>query len=102
MCGEVTRRLGEPFPTPLPPDIVHILGTRDPFATLAAAIGRTPVWAFHGSLDDTIPVRQSRRMVAALRASGTEVHYTEYDDGDHYTWDCAYGDPQLAEWMMSR
>jgi predicted peptidase len=102
ICGEVTRRVDEPFPTSLPPDLARIIGARDPYSRLAAAIGRTPVWAFHGEFDDTIPVTQSRRMTAALRAIGAEVQYTEYPGVDHYSWDRAYADERLAQWIASK
>lgn len=102
ICGEVTRRADEPFPTALPPDLARIIGARDPYATLAAAIGPTPVWAFHGECDDTIPVTQSRRMTTALRAVGGEVQYTEYTGVDHYSWDLAYADERLAQWILSK
>ena len=102
VCGEVARRPDDPFPIPLPPDLARIVGAPDPYASLARAIGRTPVWAFHGDRDDTIPVTESRRMTAALRAGGGEVHFTEYRGVDHDSWDRAYSDERLARWILSR
>jgi predicted peptidase len=55
----------------------------DPFAALVARIGRLPIWMFHGDADETVPVDQSRRMVAALRLAGSNVRYTEFPGGDH-------------------
>src|SRR5262249_50915151 len=70
VCGEVVRQPDDPFPSDPPPDVARIVGAPDPYATLAGAIGPTPVWAFHGADDPVIPVAQSRSMVAALRAAG--------------------------------
>jgi len=94
VCGEVTRQRDDPFPVPPPPDLRAILSAPDPFAALAARIGKTPVWAFHGAKDDVIPADQSRRMVAALHA-----RYTEVPDAGHDVWDAAYDDPRLPEWL---
>lgn len=102
VCGEVAPDPGDPFPSDLPPDIALITGSRDPYATLAAQIGRTPVWAFHGASDPVVPVAESRSMVAALRQAGGNVRYTEYPDGKHDVWDATYSDPTLVHWMFEQ
>src|SRR5258708_37893716 len=76
VCGEVVRQGGDPFPTDPPPDIARIVGSPDPYATLAAAIGTTPVWAFHGAEDDIIPVKESRGLGSALQRAGVIGRYT--------------------------
>jgi len=102
VCGEVARHPDDPFPSDPPPDIALITGSRDPYATLAAQIGRTPVWAFHGASDPIVPVAESRSMVAALRQAGGNVRYTEYPDGNHDVWDATYSDPTLVHWMLDQ
>lgn len=102
VCGQVTRLPDDPFPSDLPPDIARIVGSRDPYATLAGQIGTTPVWAFHGSVDDIVPVTESRSMVAALRKAGGNVQYTEYANGGHDVWDDAYGDASMVNWMLQQ
>ena len=74
----------------------------DPYAATAQKIGKTPVWAFHGDADDAVPVTESRQMVAALKAAGGNVRYTEYPAVKHNSWDNAYGDPQLPAWLLSQ
>ena len=37
---------------------------------LAAAIRKMPIWAFHGDVDPTVPVEQSRTMIAAIQKAG--------------------------------
>lgn len=98
VCGEIVRAANDPFPIDPPNDLMSILRTSDPYATLAARIGSTPVWAFHGSEDRVISVEQSRQMVKALR----NARYTEYKEAGHDIWDRAYGDPALAKWMMAQ
>jgi predicted peptidase len=102
VSGEVTRQADDPFPQPLPPDLAALLASPDPFAALAAKIGRTPVWAFHGSHDSAIPVDQARRMVAALRAHGGNVRYTEYAGAGHDIWDRAYEESALPGWLVKQ
>jgi len=100
ISGEVLRQTDDPFPQPLPKDLAAILDAPDARDVLARAIGNTPVWAFHGADDPEIPADESRWMVAALRAIGNRVLYTEYPATGHNAWDRAYADPQLASWML--
>jgi predicted peptidase len=102
VSAEVVRQDGDPFPVKLPPDLAAILESSNPRDALARAIGSTPVWVFHGADDPEIPADESRWMVAALRAVGNAVRYTEYPATGHNAWDRAYADPQLAAWMTQR
>ena len=101
VCGEVVRAPDDPFPTDPPPDLARVVGAPDPYGTLAALIA-APVWAFHGTIDDQIPVTQSRRMVSALRHMGKDVNYTEYPGVGHDCWDLAYADPDLPRWLLQQ
>jgi len=102
VCGEVARRSDDPFPSDPPPDVARIVGSPNPYATLAAQIGRAPVWAFHGAKDGVVPVTESRSMVAALRQIGGNVRYTEYPNGAHDIWDAAYADAGMVHWMLQQ
>lgn len=102
VCGEIVRPAGDPFPSDLPPDIARIIGSPDPYASLAAAIGSTPVWAFHGAEDNIVPVAQSRSMVAALQRVRGRVRYTEYPQMGHEIWDLAYADHDMVHWLLSQ
>jgi len=102
ICGEVARDPADPFPIEPPPDVARIVGASNPFATLAAMIGNMPVWAFHGTDDNEVPVAQSRNMTAALRAIGGRVTFTEYRGVGHDSWDLAYADPNMARWLFQQ
>lgn len=67
---------------------------------LAAKVEHTPVWCFHGAADPIIPVEQSRRMIAALKALGLRPKYTEYAGVLHNSWDRAYGTRSLYTWLL--
>ena len=74
-----------------------------PYDNAAKKIGKaTPVWIFHGEVDDTVPVTESRKMAEAMKALGGEVHYTEYPGISHNSWDKAYAEPELMTWMFSK
>ena len=45
-------------------------------------------------------VRNTREMVAALRAVGAKPRLTEYRGIGHNSWDRAYNDPSLVAWML--
>jgi predicted peptidase len=102
VCGEVARQRDDPFPSDPPPDIARIVGAKDPYATLAQAMGKQPVWVWHGADDEVVPVSESRRMVAALERTGDLVHYTEVKGVGHDVWDVAYGNADLARWLMAQ
>jgi predicted peptidase len=72
------------------------------YSDAAAKVGRIPVWIFHGADDDTVPVSESRRMYAAMKEIGAEVHYTEYPGIKHVSWDKAYDDEKLFPWLFSK
>lgn len=72
----------------------------DPYAATARALGKTPVWAFHGDADNAVPVAESRNLVAALKAVGGNVRYTEYAGVGHNSWDRAYADKEFIAWLL--
>lgn len=74
----------------------------DPYAFTANALRNHPIWIFHGEADTVIPVDESRRMAAALKAAGANVHYTEYPGVGHNAWDRAYGDESMWKWLFAQ
>jgi predicted peptidase len=88
--------------------IAPVCGGFDSTATnmrMAEAVKRIaaiPQWAFHGDADNIIVVEHSRRMVAALRAAGADVRYTEYAGVKHNSWDRAYAEAELLPWMLGQ
>jgi predicted peptidase len=65
------------------------------------AIGRTPVWAFHGALDSVVPLRESQSLVEALQAGGGDARLTIYPDAAHDSWTRTYENPELYRWFLS-
>ncbi len=65
------------------------------------AIGRTPVWMFHGLLDPVVVPKQSEIMYQALAANGGDVRLWEFEGWHHNAWDKAYTDPALPLWFLA-
>ena len=50
-----------------------------------------PLWAFHGSVDSTVPVSGSRNTISAIEtAGGTRERYTELAGQGHVIWSPIY------------
>ena len=80
-----------------------VVANSDPFSALAAGLRKIPMWIFHGDADPTVPVDQSRRLVAALRSLGAPLRYTELHGADHYTAPPkAYAEADLFRWLLSQ
>lgn len=60
----------------------------------------TPVWCFHGAMDEVVPVDNSIRMVRWLRESGADVRFTIYPDAGHDSWTQAYAGTELYDWLL--
>src|SRR5215510_14716075 len=53
----------------------------------AAALKSLAVWAFHGAKDPIVELKESRRMVNALKIIGVkEVRLTVYPNAAHDSW----------------
>ena len=62
---------------------------------------RQKLWVFHGVDDGTVPFKCSYDMVNAARAAGAKVEFTTYDKFDHWSWDPAYAETSVIEWLAS-
>jgi predicted peptidase len=84
------------------PQLPPALSAVDPYAATAARVKGIPAWLFHGADDPTVPVTESRKLVAALRAAGAAPRYREYEGVAHNAWDRAFADPELAKWLLAQ
>lgn len=71
-------------------------------ASGAGALKGMPIWAFHGDADTVVPLEGHRRVAEAAKAAGALVRFTVYPGVGHNSWDKAYGDPSLEEWMLAQ
>jgi acetyl esterase/lipase len=70
-------------------------------AEYARAVGRTPVWLFHGSLDATVVPRQSELMYDAFKSAGGDIRLWIYQGLKHDCWTRAYDEPELPRWLLA-
>ena len=80
--------------------LVVICGTGKP--EIAQALKAVPVWIVTGDLDRDAVIKSVREMAQAFRDAGGSVHQTEYRSVPHNSWDRAYNDPNLVDWMISK
>jgi predicted peptidase len=104
ICGGIMPPMKLPVPLSVlvGPDLASLVESPDPHAAIAKVVGKTPTWIFHGAADTNVPVTDSRRMAAALKANGGNVRYTEYEDLGHEACEKPYADPELYSWLLTQ
>lgn len=81
--------------------VAPVCGYGEPGA-IGPALRDMPVWAFHGERDDVVPPMQTRAMVAAIEAAGGKPRATYFPEANHNSWDAAYRDAALPEWLLAQ
>ncbi len=83
-------------------DLARLAAVSPP--AIAENAAHLQVFIFHGDKDPTVPVEDSRKMVARFEALGwlgKNVHYTEYPGVGHPAWIPAYRDAQLLRTLAA-
>ena len=68
----------------------------------AKKFANTPLWDFHGGADPVVPPARSHHMVIALREAGGQPIFTEYPGVGHNSWERAYREARLADWLFTK
>lgn len=83
---------------------VPVCGSSDP--ARAASLDPLPIWTFHAADDNVVAPKNTRAMVAAIRAvGGSRLRYTEYPASlryGHESWKPAGRDPELHRWVFAQ
>lgn len=74
----------------------------EPKVGWAEALAGIPVWAFHGSADDVVPVEPAKALCEELTRRGSPVKWTEYAGVGHSSWDRAFGEAAVYEWLFAQ
>lgn len=70
---------------------------------IAPILAEIPLWIFHGSEDQAVPVEPARDLYQAiLDAGGTEIRYTEYEGVGHNVWDYTANETTLKPWLLAQ
>lgn len=63
---------------------------------------QVPTWVFHGDTDTVVSVEDSHRLVEAIRSHGGDPQLTIYPGVGHNSWDPAYEDSGLIDWLLEQ
>lgn len=78
-----------------------ICGGGDPSA--AKSFAHVPIWVFHGSGDEIVPIARSHEMVDALQSAGAKsVRFSNYQGVGHHSWINAFAEPELFDWLFAQ
>lgn len=80
--------------------LAPVCGWADDPDAAADAIGKTPLWAFHGDKDQAVPVARSIDLIEAIQKRGGNAKLTRYPEIGHDSWHKAYQDEGLGEWFL--
>lgn len=61
-----------------------------------------PIWAFHGDMDTSVPLKNSVEMVDRVNGEGGKAKLTILHGVDHFSWDDAYLETKLIDWLISK
>lgn len=92
---DLISRMPEKFAAAVP-----ICGGAD--SDFTARFANIPMWIFHGSKDQIVPVEFSRTVVRNLWNQHASPGYTEYADIAHESWIQAYQEPHLLPWLFDQ
>ena len=67
-----------------------------------ARIKDMPIWVHHGGADNIVPTVRSQTAVEDLKKLGSPVKYTEYPGVGHNSWDKAFADDAVLDWLFSQ
>ena len=68
----------------------------------ASALKGMPIWAFHGNADNVVSIEQSIDMVNSARKNGALVKFTIFDNVQHNSWDEAYLETKVIDWLLKQ
>jgi predicted peptidase len=79
---------------------VPLCGGGDPKSVNTLKV--VPIWAFHGDKDEKVPIDRDRVAVAALKAAGGNIQFTELTGEGHNIAGLVYAKRELHEWMFAQ
>lgn len=76
-------------------------GINDSDTTNISKIKHLPIWTFHGTADDVIPIAETERVFKKLRMLKSQIRFTRIKNGDHGI-QYLYEDPEIYKWMLKQ
>ncbi len=62
---------------------------------------KTPMWLFHGAIDQVVSVDYAREAYKRLNDGKREIKYTEYPNVNHDSWNNVFKEPGVFDWLFS-
>ena len=57
---------------------------------------------FHGANDDVVSPMNAIEIYQAIKKVNKNIELTIFPDDNHNSWDSAYSNPKLYEWMLAQ
>ncbi|WP_422931047.1 family 16 glycoside hydrolase [Singulisphaera sp. PoT] len=80
--------------------VVPVCGKGKP--ETAASFRSMPIWIVVGDEDKLETVQNARAMADTLKTVGSFPRHTEFRGVEHNSWDRAYNDPTLIDWLLAQ
>jgi predicted peptidase len=77
-------------------------GCNDRDTTRICNLRNTPIWAFHGTTDDVIPIGEIERIVIALKQCNGNITFTRLENKGHGIQFLYEKNPEIYEWMLKQ
>jgi predicted peptidase len=61
-----------------------------------------PIWAVHGTADQSVPFGNGEAMVLMAKARGADVRFDVIQGGGHDTWTQTYAQDEFWNWLLSQ
>ncbi len=68
----------------------------------AKLFAHVPIWIFHGAEDGAVPTSHSQNMLKALTDQGAYPGYTQFPEIGHFSWNAAYSNDLMMEWLFKQ
>lgn len=70
---------------------------------MARKLTKMPMWVFHGEADNVVPAEGSKKMVRLVNERhGEHAKLTLYPGVGHNSWDKAYSDQAMWQWLFAQ
>lgn len=80
--------------------VVPLCGGGDPIS--AKPLRGTPIWAFHGRMDEVVPVEASQEMVDSIISAGADARLSVLEKKGHNIDSDVYTRADLFDWLLKQ
>ncbi|MCL2651890.1 MAG: subclass B1 metallo-beta-lactamase, partial [Candidatus Azobacteroides sp.] len=75
-------------------------GINDSDTSRVCNMRNIPIWTFHGTADDKIPISETERIVSELRKCNGEIKFTRLQNEGHAIQGLYEAKPQIYKWLL--